>query len=156
VKKGKFINFCCICAFLLCLAQIPLAAQSNWLIDELLKEEQATFGKSAYLCLMAAKLIPNWAGVNEAMAYLQQANWGMTIKKADEPILLGELAYLLMKSFNISGGIMYSLAPGPRYACRELAYLDLISGRASPSRFITGERALQIVSNVAAWMEEGQ
>jgi len=76
VKKGKFINFCCICAFLLCLAQIPLAAQSNWLIDELLKEEQATFGKSAYLCLMAAKLIPNWAGVNEAMAYLKQADYG--------------------------------------------------------------------------------
>ncbi|MBN1799811.1 MAG: hypothetical protein JW822_14635 [Spirochaetales bacterium] len=156
MKRGNFIKFFCICTFLLCLVQIPLAAQSNALIDELLNEEQATFGKSAYLCLMAAKLIPNWAGVNEAMAYLQQANWGMTIKKADEPILLGELAYLLMKSLNISGGIMYSLAPGPRYACRELVYLDLISGRVSPNRFITGERALQIISNVVGWLEEGQ
>jgi hypothetical protein len=156
MKKGKFGFFLCLCFLLTVFVNHPLPAQSNQLIDELLQEEKATFGKSAYLCLSAANLIPERSGVTDALAYLEKAGWGMTVKKADEPILLGELAYLLMKSFNMSGGIMYSLAPGPRYACRELAYLEIITGRIHPDRIISGERALQIISNVVAWKEDHQ
>jgi len=156
VKKGKLGIFFCLCFLLSVFVSRPLLAQSNRLIDQLLQEDKATFGKSAYLCLMAANLIPQRAGVADALAYLEKANWGITVKKADEPIQLGELAYLLMKAFDMKGGIMYSLAPGPRYACRELAYLDIISGKVSPYRYISGERALQIISNTVAWREDRQ
>jgi hypothetical protein len=156
VKKGKPAIFLCFCFLLTGIIPLPLTAQSNQLIDQLLQEDQATFGKSAYLCLMAANLIPQNAGENDALAYLEKANWGMAVKKADEPIRLGELAYLLMKAFNMKGGIMYSLAPGPRYACRELAYLDIITGRVHPDRIISGERALQIIGNMVAWKEDHQ
>jgi hypothetical protein len=156
MERGKLFFFLTIVAIFLNGIHVPIQAQSNSLIDELLKEEKATFGKVAYLCLVAAKLIPDGAGVNDALAYLEKAKLGITIKKADEPILLGELAYIIMKVFKMSGGVMYSLIPGPHYACRELAYLGLITGRTSPYRNISGERALQIVSNVVNWMEEQQ
>ncbi|MEJ2664517.1 MAG: hypothetical protein P8107_10825 [Spirochaetia bacterium] len=156
MKKGKLGIFFCLCFLLSVFVSRPLLAQSNVLIDQLLREDKATFGKSAYLCLMAANLISQRAGVADALAYLEKANWGITIKKADEPIHLGELAYLLMKAFDMKGGIMYSLAPGPRYACRELAYLEIITGRVHPDRIISGERALQIISNMVAWKEDHQ
>ena len=156
MQRGKYFFFLSLFVVFAGLIYVPLQAQSNALIDDLLKEDKATFGKVAYLCLVSAKLIPDGAGVNDAIAYLEKAKLGITIRKADEPIVLGDLAYLLMKVFKLSGGVMYSLAPGPHYACRELTYLGLISGQTSPYRNITGERALQIVSNVVNWMEEQQ
>jgi hypothetical protein len=65
-----------------------------------------------------------------------------------DPVSLGELSFLLMRAFNIKGGFMYALLPGPRYAFRTLVSRSLIQGEADPAMTVSGERFLHILGNV--------
>jgi hypothetical protein len=47
-----------------------------------------------------------------------------------------------MRSFNIKGGIMYSLIKNPHYAYLELVYKNIIQGRTEPAMNVSGERLL--------------
>lgn len=125
---------------------LPLEAQSNTVIDALLGAREAAFGDAVYLVLSAAKIIPEKATPNDAVWALQAKNMGVAGRSAKEPITLGEYAFLLMKAFKVRGGIMYRLFPGPRYACRELAFLGLLEGNTAPRRRLGGEEAVRIVS----------
>ena len=55
---------------------------------------------------------------------------------------------MLTRAFEIHGGVMYWILPGPRYATRELAYLAIISGPAKPGMSLSGERALRILEKM--------
>ena len=125
---------------------LPLEAQSNTVIDALLGSREAAFGDAVYLVLSAAKIVPEKATPNDAVWALQAKNMGIAGRSAKEPITLGEYAFLLMKAFDVRGGIMYRLFPGPRYACRELAFLGLLEGNMVPRRRLGGEEAVRIVS----------
>ena len=132
---------------------LPLAAQSNQLLDKLLDQPAAGFADVVYMTLSAAKLVPDTATPQEALEALQQQGWKIPILAADAPIPLGDYAFLLMKAFKLSGGIFYSLAPGPRYAVRELGYLKIIPTDARPNRNLSGEEAVRILGNVMARKE---
>jgi len=134
---------------------MSLAAQSNDLIDALLAEEEASYGKAAYLALTASGLITEEQSPEQALEVLQEQGWRLDILTAGEPIKLGEYSFILMKAFHIQGGLMYSIMPGPRYAGRELSYLGMILGSPSPYRTISGEEAVRILGNILEWQEEG-
>ncbi len=127
-------------------AVLPLAAQSNTVIDTLLDSREAAFGDAVYLVLSAAKIVPEKATPNEAVWTLQARDWGVAGRSAKDPITLGEYAFLLMKAFDVQGGILYRMFPGPRYACRELAFLGLLEGNTAPHRRLAGGEAVQILS----------
>jgi hypothetical protein len=74
-------------------------------------------------------------------------------RSAEGPITLGEYAFVLMKAFDIRGGIFYSIFPGPRYACRELAFLGLLDGKASPNRRLAGDEAVRVLGKVLEYRE---
>ncbi len=135
---------------LLVSAVLPLSAQSNQLLDRLLDEPQALFGDVVSLTLAAANVVPDTATPEEAVQALQRQDWKVKILPVDSPILLGDYAYLLMKAFKVSGGIFYSLFPGPRYACRELGYLKIIPSEARPFRSVSGAEAVRILGNMLA------
>jgi len=145
-KSGAFL------VLLLSMA-LPLAAQSNQLLDQLLDQPAAQFADVVYMTLSAAKLLPDTATPAEALEALQQQNWKVHILSAEAPIPLGDYAFLLMKAFKLSGGIFYSLFPGPHYACRELGYLRIITTDARPNRSLSGEEAVRILGNVMARKE---
>ncbi len=132
-----------------------LFAQSNLLIDELLLEDKAGFGKAMYLAFAAASAIPEEATVLNALAYLEGTGWGVRIKGADEPVELGDFSYVIIRSFDIPGGLFYRIFPGPRYAARELKYLGFLSGSYAVGRTLSGEQVLRILGNVLAWQGEG-
>ena len=132
-----------------------LAAQSNDIIDALLAEEQASYGKAAYLALTASGLITEEQSPEQALEVLKEQGWKLDVLEAAEPIKLGEYSFILMKVFHIQGGVMYSVIPGPRYAGRELSYLGMIPGSSSPYRTISGEEAVRILGNILEWQEEG-
>lgn len=69
----------------------------------------------------------------------------------EEPISLGELSFLLMKAYNIKGGLMYAAFPGPRYAFRTMVSRSLIQGTADPAMTVSGERFLHILGNVLTY-----
>ncbi len=130
---------------------LPLAAQSNQLLDQLLNESEAHFGEVTYMTLVAAKLLPDTATPEDALQTLKQQGWNITILAADAPISLGDYSYMLMKAFKLSGGILYSLFPGPRYACRELGFLKIIPSDARPLRHLSGQEAVRILNNTMTY-----
>jgi hypothetical protein len=136
-------------ALLACLTVACTAAhsQSNEFLD-LYLDGPAAYGDTAYVALAAARLIDADASVDAAMAALQSRGWGIDGRGPEDQILLGEYAYLLMRAFEIRGGLFYRMFPGPRYATREMTYLGMIQGRAMPDMEVSGERALRILGRV--------
>ncbi len=126
---------------------LPVAAfsQSNSTIDELLAQKKALFGDSVYMVLAAANIIPANATPVEAMNALYQKDWISPPPKADAPISFGDFSYILMKSFDIPGGLMYHLFPGPRYAGREVVYRQWAPKNLSPYEGLSGMQALYIL-----------
>jgi hypothetical protein len=141
---------------LLCLVAVFSVAQSNQIIDDVLAEDEATFGHAAYLALLASGDVSPEASVEEVYARLDWNRWNLSRKPIDAPVTLGEFSYLVMESLGISGGIMYSILPGPRYAARELAYLDFYLGNGSPYRSVSGEEMLHVLGQALAHVEEGR
>ncbi len=141
--------------FISLVVNMGLAAQSNDIIDALLAEEQASYGKAVYLALTASGLITEEHSPEQALEVLKEQGWKLDILEAGEPIKLGDYSFILMKAFHIQGGLMYSIMPGPRYAGRELSYLGMIPDGPSPYRTISGEEAVRILGNMLEGQEEG-
>jgi hypothetical protein len=131
-------------------------AQSNALIDQVLEQKKVGYSYAAYLVLSAAGIIKDTATPEQAMEALKQQDWGIKVPEEPTDISLGQYAYLIMKAFNIPGGLMYRLMPGSRYAAREIAYLGFVTENPSPYRSISGQEAMQILNNVLSWKEEQQ
>lgn len=129
------------------------AAQSNETLDSFLEQEKASFGHSAYMILTAAGILDEETSVDEALAALAGSEVEGPSRTAEEAITLGEYSYLLMQALEIRGGLMYRIFPGPRYAARELKYLDLIPGDAGPGRSLSGTEAVQILGRALEWKE---
>jgi hypothetical protein len=125
-----------------------LFSQSNAVIDGLLEEEKATYGKAVYMVLSAAELIAEDATAEEALSALEKTGWKVKMKPAEEPIQLGTYAYIVMRAFEIKGGLMYTLFPGPRYASRELGFKSYIKRDAGAYRTLSGREALRILGRV--------
>lgn len=129
--------------------------QSNEILDVLFEEPATTLGQAAYLVLTASGRIAEDSSPADAAASLAGQGWSVPQLDAEEPLTLGEYSYLLMQAFELKGGLMYRIFPGPRYAGRELAYLKLIKGDTSPYRTFSGEEAIGILGRLLEW-KEGQ
>jgi hypothetical protein len=125
-----------------------LAAQSNEVLDTVLGQASLSYANAAYLVGTASGHFADTVTPEEAVPQLEQAGLGLPGRKADDPVTLGDFSYMLTRAFGIHGGIMYTILPGPRYATRELAYLDIISGPAKPGMALSGERALRILEQI--------
>lgn len=145
---------CLITVLLFLAASVSLMAQSNEVMDDFLEEEKASFGRTAYFTLLAVNLIAEDASVDQALSVLDQQGWGVKVKKGDDTITMGEFSFLIMKALEIPGGLMYKLAPGSRYASRELVYLGIVPGRNRPSRTPSGDEVLSILGRALEWKEE--
>ena len=141
-------------AFILLVVVVNISAQSNEVLDILLEEETTSFGQAAYLVLSASARIPDDTSPAEAAAEMAGQGWKVPTRAAEEPLTLGEYSFLLMQAFELKGGVMYRIIPGPRYAGRELAYLRFIKGNTSPYRTFSGEEAIGILGRLLEWKEE--
>ncbi len=143
-----------ILALLLALTAGFAVAQSNELIDELLATEEAPFAAAVYLVMLAGGEIDEDTSVQEAYSEFDFSNWRIAEKGADAPVTLGELAYLSMETLGISGGIMYSLIPSPRYAAREFSYLRLVPGKAYPGRVLSGREVVDVIGRATRYADQ--
>jgi hypothetical protein len=124
---------------------VPLAAQSNSVLDILLSERQATFGNSVYLVLAAANSISQDADVEAAVKFVNDKGWLKEQKTAEDLITFGQYSYVLMKAFGVPGGIFYHLFPGPRYAAREVVYRKWSPVDVGPNDSISGSQVIYIL-----------
>jgi hypothetical protein len=134
-------------------ASVSLGAQSNDMIDQLLDEETASYGLAVYLIFNASGDIEEDADTAMAVSAIPALRWNIEPKDPEDTITLGEFSYLLMRSLDIEGGIMYSAFPGPRYATRELKYLGFVPGEPTADQPISGTQAVHILGKAMEWKE---
>jgi len=125
-----------------------LSAQSNEVLDAVLGQAALSYGNAAYLVGTASGHLAETVTPEDAVPQVEQAGLGLPGRKSTDPVSLGDFSYMLTRAFGIGGSIMYSILPSPRYATRELAYLDIISGPAMPGMSLSGERALRILEQI--------
>ncbi|MFP4331535.1 MAG: hypothetical protein ACOC45_09445 [Alkalispirochaetaceae bacterium] len=123
------------------------------MIDEILEEDQISYGNAAYLLLLATGELGREAEVADAYQVAEQSGYA-TGYGIDEGITLGEFSYIAMESFGVPGGLWYTLVPSPRYAARELEFRGIIQGNAYPGSPVSGERAMRILSRLLTLQEE--
>jgi hypothetical protein len=122
--------------FVLCFfATAPLHAQTAAELEALLQTQAVTCEQAARFVLEAAELTDA-----DALAWLPGA--------PEKPVTLAELSFLIMKAFDMEGGVMYALLPGPRYAYRSMISRSFIQEPADPAMTLNGDRFLLILGNV--------
>jgi outer membrane protein OmpA-like peptidoglycan-associated protein len=124
------------------------SAQTAAELERVLELPAVSYGDAARVVLGAAgAALPETAERPAEGAYQFAADRGWLPKKAaaDAPATLGGISLLVMRIFNIKGGFMYALFPGPRYAYRELTHRKIITGRAWSTMTVSGERLLRIL-----------
>jgi hypothetical protein len=135
-------------AAFLAAAAASAGAQSNEFVDGLLAKPEASFGQVSYLVLVASDNIGEDADEARAFDLLQNLKWAPAGAAVNSPVRLDEYALILMRAFGMKGGIMQRVAPSPRYAYRELAYLQVIQGRSDPAQRVSGTAAVQMLGRV--------
>jgi len=121
-------------------------------------ELEAILETPAVSCAQAAKFVLSSATVGNTASNdfvrAMESGWFPKGTVADENITLGKLSFLIMKAFDMKGGMMYSLLPGPRYAFRTMVSRSFIQGAADPSMTVSGERFLHILGKVLSVVGE--
>jgi len=132
-----------LCAGLLLLSS-SLWSQSNEVIDDFLGRDEADTGTAVLLIGQALGELPDTAGVTEAMTWAQSQSWKGKISKfePEDPITLGRYFVALFQSFDIKGGMMYSLFKSPRHAALEAEYKGYLGGTPYYTRTMTPQEVL--------------
>ncbi|MCL2442374.1 MAG: OmpA family protein [Treponema sp.] len=116
-------------------------------IETLLNTRAVTYAQASRFVLEAANVLAADNPI-DAFNYAVQQSWLPGNVSPDGQARLNHISRLLMGSFNMSGGIMYSITKNSHYAYRELVYLNIIQTRSAPSMYISGERLLFYVSRI--------
>ena len=66
---------------------------------------------------------------------------------------LNGVALLLMRSFDLKGGIFFKIAKSPHHAYRELVYKKVIRGKTDPDMLVSGPDLLLMVNRLLAMTE---
>jgi hypothetical protein len=115
-----------------------LGAQSNVVLDSFLDDDQASFGISVYLVLVAAGIVDEDASPAEALRlYAETGRRPLRDKQLEDPLTAGEFGHVLFQALDIPGGIMYSILPGPWYAAKELDHKRLLPEKKLARQLLT-------------------
>lgn len=127
-----------------------LSAQSNERIDDLLAQAPAHLDSAAYLALTSAALIGEDADL--ATAYQAASDAGVLAPGAvaDQPLTVEALAYLLMKTQKVPGGLEWMVLPSPRAAYRELSFRGVVNTSGGPFRLVSGDEVIRTLVAVQA------
>ena len=139
---------------LLLFSSLWVTAQSNEMLDRILAEEQLTYASAAYLLIVATGRAADETSPEQAVSLAEQGGFALEGVGSADALSLGQYSYMLMKAFELSGGIMYRIVPGPRYAAREMEYTGVIQGPAIPGMAVSGNEALRMLERVLHQREE--
>ena len=131
-------------------AQVPERSQSTAQeIETFLNAKTVTYAQAARFVLEAANALAT-DNREEAFNYAVQHDWLSKKLSSNDSARLDNISLLLMRSFNLKGGIMYTITKSPHYAYRELVYLNVIQNRADPSVPVSGEQLLFYINRILA------
>jgi hypothetical protein len=116
-------------------------------MEGLLDAGEITCAQAAYFVLAAALEDPPQ---NPEAAFALALEQGCLPAESESGggITMGGFSLLLMKAFDIKGGLLYRLFPRGRYAFREMSSRGFIEGRSYSTFPVSGEQFLRILENV--------
>lgn len=122
---------------------LPCFAQSNSSVDTLLSQDQAQGDYVAYMVLAAGGQVGEDSTPEEAFALAQEKGWIPARRLAADPIHLDQYCYLVMKSLDLKGGLMYMIFPGPRYAFKEFVAKGIVAPDSPRRKTLAGDEVLR-------------
>ncbi len=125
-------------------------------IDALLASSGLSWGQAAWLVGRSVGILEEFTDFEQSSRQALNLGWGSPELESETPVDLAVYCELLMKSHKISGGIFYTLFPGPRYAYRELAFKKIIPPRIPPDGMVSGQQALLFLQNLRSHQENPQ
>ena len=133
-------------------AALTAHPQSAERIEALLASDKVNYRDAALLVLEAAEHFDPARGTSaeEAFRFAVERNWLPRGAAADDAARLDGLSFLVMRAFDLKGGIFYTLTKSPHHAYRELTYRNVIQGRADPFMPVSGDLLLFTVNRVLA------
>jgi hypothetical protein len=143
----------CFVFVVLIAVHAPLAADGIGVIERLQSAEQVAYRDGGYAVLAAAGILPPEAPLEAALEPKSRKALGWSERPAEDALTVAEFSYLVMQGFDIPGGLMYRLFPGPRYAVRELRFRRILTERVDAGEPIRGVQALRVIGNAAEWAE---
>ena len=146
-KQGLIILAACFLLF----TTAFLPAQTAGELEAILETPAVSSSQAAFFVLASVNEgdeSANASSPEKAFELAVSNGWFRKGTTPDESITLRDLSFLMMKAFDMKGGMMYTLLPGPHYAYRTLVSRSLIQGTADPAMKVTGERLLLILGNV--------
>ena len=151
-------RFFYLCFFLVLTA--TLSAQTAGRLERMLENRAINYGDAALFVLEAAGVADRQgpaviSSPDAAFRFAAQQGWlPRNVSSADQAKLRG-VSLLVMKAFDIRGGIFYSIFQNPRYAYRELAARGMFVGRVDPDMAVSGENFLFLLGRVLSHVEAG-
>ena len=117
--------------------------------ENLLNTDVVTYAQACRFVLEAAEVLVSNDSV-EAFRYASSRGWLPNNAGSDDKAQLNHISRLLMRSFDIKGGLFYSITRSSRYAYRELKYMNIIQGRVDATMPVSGERLIFYVNRLLA------
>jgi hypothetical protein len=145
---NKLISFFAVCFVF----AVPIFAQTAVEIEQLLGSDAVSYDQAAQFVLRAADIQVNPA---EAFLYAAERSWLPKNAGSDDKASLEGVSLLVMRGFDLKGGLFYTASKSPHYAYRELVYKNVIQGRADPDMDVSGEFLLVMIGEVLSRFEDG-
>jgi hypothetical protein len=131
----------------------PLFSQDAEKLEALLSTPAVSWSQAAAFVLEAADKPAGDPA--RAFSFAMDQNWLPKNSSAGDNARLGGVALLLMHSFDLKGGIFYSLFKGPHHAFRELVYKEVIRG-GDPGAAVSGRELLLMTGRILTTIEAEQ
>jgi len=151
--KLTVLTFLLLCVFSTGLsAQVPVNQSTAEEMEIIFEAKAVTYAQVSRFALDAANVLTANSG-EEAFKFALENNLLPKNTAADEIARLDKISLLLMRAFDIKGGLFYSMTKSPRYAYRELVYQKVILHRAYPAMNVSGQQFLFYVNRLLAMKE---
>lgn len=141
--KKRFLVMAAL--ILLCVAVV--SAQSADALSKMIEADQVTVGDVSYFLAVYLDAVPESASGADAVRALQNADICSDDVGAFDVLTYKTFAGLLMRTWNVKGGLMYSITKADRYALRELQAAGFISAGADPQAVVSGYDALAVLND---------
>lgn len=130
-----------------------LSAQTAERLERLLNTGALSYGELALFVFEAANVAERFgpeiiSSPEAAFSFAVEQNWLSANLAMEDTAVLNRASLLIMRSFELRGGIFYSIFRSPHYAFRELVHQGMIQGRVSPRMPVSGEMLVFVVGRV--------
>ena len=149
------------CVFAVCfmLVSVFVPAQTAQRIEQLLEKETINYKEAAWIILDASGKF-NFLNTDvvsspeRAYRYAADNGWLPGNVTPDTAATFEGVSLLIMRSFGIKGGLLYSIFKSPHYAYRELVYRDIIQGKTGPKQTVSGDMLIFSTNQTIMRQEE--